>query len=33
MRRLLGMLAEQMAEGRKLEEAIRRNLKALGYGL
>ncbi len=33
MRRLVGTLAEQMAEGRKLEEAIRKNLKALGYGL
>jgi len=33
MRRLVGTLAGQMAEGRKLEEAIRRNLKALGYGL
>ena len=33
MRRLVVTLAGQMAEGRKLEEAIRRNLKALGYGL
>ncbi len=33
MRRLVSTLAEQMAEGRKLEEAIRKNLKALGYGL
>ena len=33
MRRLVSTLAGQMAEGRKLEEAIRKNLKALGYGL
>ena len=33
MRRLVTALNEQMAEGRKLEEAIRKNLKALGYGL
>ncbi len=33
MRRLVSTLAAQMAEGRKLEEAIRRNLKALGYEL
>jgi type I restriction enzyme M protein len=33
MRRLVSTLNEQMAEGRKLEETIRKNLKALGYGL
>jgi type I restriction enzyme M protein len=33
MRRLLSQLNGQMAEGRKLEEAIRKNLKALGYRL
>ena len=33
MRRLVSALNEQMAEGRRFEEAIRKNLKALGYGL
>jgi type I restriction enzyme M protein len=33
MRRLVSTLNEQMAEGRKLEETIHKNLKALGYGL
>ncbi len=33
MRRLTAALQGQMAEARKLDEAIRKNLRALGYGL
>jgi type I restriction enzyme M protein len=32
MRRLTATLREQMAEGRRLDEAIEENLKGLGYG-
>ena len=32
MKRLTGDLREQMAEGRKLDEAIEANMKGLGYG-
>ena len=32
MKRLVGQLREQQAEARKLDEAIARNLKELGYG-
>ena len=32
MKRLTGELREQMAEGRKLDEAIEANMKELGYG-
>jgi len=32
MRRLVGALRQQMAEGRKLDAAIAANLKELGYG-
>jgi type I restriction enzyme M protein len=32
MKRLVGTLEQQFAEGRKLEEVIRGNLKGLGYG-
>jgi type I restriction enzyme M protein len=32
MRRLTAQLREQMAEARRLEEAIGRNLRELGYG-
>ena len=31
MQRLTGKLAEQFAESRKLEKAIRKNLEGLGY--
>jgi len=32
MRRLTATLEAQMAEGRLLDQAIRENLKGLGYG-
>ena len=32
MARLVQQLAEQLSEGAKLESAIRRNLRDLGYG-
>ncbi|MBI4720122.1 MAG: N-6 DNA methylase [Chitinivibrionia bacterium] len=32
MKRLVGKLEEQFAEGAKLEKAIRKNLRGLGYG-
>jgi len=32
MRRLVAQLREQQAEARRLDEAIGRNLKELGYG-
>ena len=33
MERLTAALAEQQAEGARLDAAIRQNLEALGYGL
>ena len=33
MKRLTAELAEQMKEGKKLDEEIKKNLESIGYGL